>query len=194
MKRSENGDWLPSGTHKHRTGILLVYRILPFGVNLFVAGLFIFITTPASDRQGHVAVTVITAVVAICLLMLVVGASAFYLVWLAKGEVWGAPNRRPVPAALVITLGNLSSVVATYSYLYWVASVSSDSCFTESLSKVDAVYFTLSTLVTAGFGDIAAQSGACRLLVSSQLVVGIIAGVFLLGVLTEVSTRRSGNR
>lgn len=52
------------------------------------------------------------------------------------------------------------------------------SCYTSASDKtvalhpIDAIYFTLSTVTTAGFGDIAPHSGLCRALTSAQLAIG----------------------
>lgn len=53
----------------------------------------------------------------------------------------------------------------------------------EPLTKIDALYFTLTTLTTTGFGDIQPYSQVCRGLGSGQLVVGFVVITFLIGVL-----------
>lgn len=68
-----------------------------------------------------------------------------------------------------------------------------------TLSPSDAVYFTLSTVTTVGFGDIAPKSATCRWLTSSELAlafpilglsVGGVAGRMLGKVTFSRSTRR----
>jgi hypothetical protein len=46
--------------------------------------------------------------------------------------------------------------------------------FTQPLSKSDALYFTVSTFGTVGFGDIAAKTEGARLLVTGQMVIDLV--------------------
>jgi voltage-gated potassium channel len=48
------------------------------------------------------------------------------------------------------------------------------SCFSAPLTKLDAIYFTLGTLSTAGTGDLTVVSEPCRAMVSVQLVTGFV--------------------
>jgi voltage-gated potassium channel len=46
--------------------------------------------------------------------------------------------------------------------------------YTELLDRTDALYFTVSTLATVGFGDIAAVSEGARVTVTVQIVTGLV--------------------
>jgi voltage-gated potassium channel len=59
---------------------------------------------------------------------------------------------------------------ATY---YVMGSIAPDS-FTEPLTRTDAVYFTVTVFATVGFGDIAAKTEVARVLVTGQMVAGIV--------------------
>jgi hypothetical protein len=70
--------------------------------------------------------------------------------------------------------------------LYWAIGTRPN--FGSELSRVDAVYFALGTLTTAGTGTIAPTSGLARGLVSGQMIVDL---VFVAGALTIAITRWS---
>jgi hypothetical protein len=67
--------------------------------------------------------------------------------------------------------GFVSAFAAIYVQL---SHDSPGSCFSAPLTKLDAIYFTLGTLSTAGTGDLAAVSEQCRAIVSAQLVAGFV--------------------
>jgi hypothetical protein len=71
-------------------------------------------------------------------------------------------------------LSAASSILGSFALVYWHLSVRDSRCFVESLSKVDAIYFTLTTFSTTGFGDIFPQTAVCRAVVSAQMIVGIV--------------------
>ena len=59
---------------------------------------------------------------------------------------------------------------ATY---FVIGRIASDS-FTEPLTRTDALYFTVTVFATVGFGDIAAKTEVARVLVTCQMVAGIV--------------------
>ncbi|MEU6537955.1 potassium channel family protein [Streptomyces sp. NPDC047000] len=68
--------------------------------------------------------------------------------------------------------------------------------FSEPLTRTDALYFTLTTFATVGFGDITARTEAARVIVMLQmtgglLLVGVAARV-LLAAVDEGLRRRTG--
>lgn len=82
-------------------------------------------------------------------------------------------------AAFSMSLG-LLALVTIYSFIYWIAGYEPNSCFDTGISKIDAVYFTLTTLTTTGFGDLSPVSQTCRVIVSSQMVVGFVVVTIVL--------------
>jgi hypothetical protein len=69
----------------------------------------------------------------------------------------------------------LAGFVGAFAAIYvQLSHDSSGSCFGAPITKLDAVYFTLGTLSTAGTGDLAAVSEQCRAIVSAQLVAGFV--------------------
>lgn len=77
------------------------------------------------------------------------------------------------------------AVIVLFALIYASISAGDPAAFTEPLTKEDAVYFTVTTLSTTGFGDITGVSSGARWVVTSQmlfdlvLIVGL-ARVFML--------------
>jgi hypothetical protein len=80
----------------------------------------------------------------------------------------------------------LATTVALYLVLfattYYLVERAVPGSFSESLSRTDALYFTLTTFSTVGFGDIVAVSPAGRVAVMCQMVCGLL----LVGVAARV--------
>ena len=91
--------------------------------------------------------------------------------------------------ALVATL----FIVAMSGIHYGLATSDADN-YSEALSRLDALYFTVTTLATVGYGDITPTSALTRSVTTGQMVLGVAllgAGVrVLLGVAKMVSADR----
>jgi Ion channel len=83
---------------------------------------------------------------------------------------------RPLHVVAVIVLFTFITLINLFSVLYW--QYGSRANFNIPLSHLDAVYFTLGTLSTAGTGNIVATSETSRAIQSLQMGVGF--GVILL--------------
>ena len=57
---------------------------------------------------------------------------------------------------------------------YFVVGQVSAANFSEPLTRTDALYFTVTVFATVGFGDITATTQGARLLVTGQMVAGIV--------------------
>jgi len=76
--------------------------------------------------------------------------------------------------------------VVVFAAAYFVLDVRSSN-FNEPLSRVDSLYFTLSTFATVGYGDIVPTTETARVIVMLQmiggaLVLAVAARVFVLAV------------
>jgi hypothetical protein len=73
--------------------------------------------------------------------------------------------------ALAVGLPMLWVVFAS---TYWIVASQQSGAFTEPLDRTDGLYFTITVFATVGFGDIAPVSELARVLVTVQMLVGLI--------------------
>lgn len=99
------------------------------------------------------------------------------------------PGRKKAPLLRYAIL--LWSLVLAFSATYWSISLNSRGSFNPPLNRTQAVYFTLTTFTTTGFGDITPASDAARRIVSLQMATAFI---YFVGGLAVVSGRRTGSR
>jgi hypothetical protein len=78
-----------------------------------------------------------------------------------------------------------SLFVIVFATFYAALSSREPDAFTEPLDRTDALYFTVSTLATVGYGDIAAVSPTARIGATAQMV----AGLLLLGLVVQLFLR-----
>lgn len=92
----------------------------------------------------------------------------------------------------------IADIVGAFSTIYLQLGANT-ACFSNmgldnmnhGLSHVDALYFTLSTLTTVGYGDIHPVSGPCRGWVTGQLSVTLIViGLVIAGLATRIMSSR----
>jgi hypothetical protein len=112
-------------------------------------------------------------------------------------EFWALQRAtRPVVRAVRALTATVAVFVVTFSSTYLAVSHSNAQSFTESLDKVGAAYFTVSTMTTVGYGDIAPVSQGARLLVIVQilldLVVLAVGARLLVRTATIAMSRRRG--
>jgi voltage-gated potassium channel Kch len=104
-------------------------------------------------------------------------AFALVIVWQVRAIVSSdAPRLRTVRAVVI----GVSTLLVVFAATYSVISNSRPDSFSEPLSRTDALYFTLTTFATVGFGDIAPRTDVARIIVMIQMITGLIA-VGLLG-------------
>jgi hypothetical protein len=81
-----------------------------------------------------------------------------------------------------------------FASTYLVMSAVSANSFNQPLTHTDALYFTVTTFATVGFGDIVAKSEGTRILVTMQMVIDlVILGLgarIVLGAITRGRQRR----
>jgi ion channel len=80
---------------------------------------------------------------------------------------------------------------------YVVMSSITVGSFSQPMNHTDALYFTVTTFATVGFGDITAKTEAARLLVTGQMIIDLIVlGVgarVVLGAVQRGRRRQPGN-
>ena len=104
-------------------------------------------------------------------------AFALVIVWQVRAIVSSdAPRLRTIRAVVI----GVSTLLVVFAATYSVISNGRRDSFSEPLSRTDALYFTLTTFATVGFGDIAPRTDLARIVVMIQMITGLIA-VGLLG-------------
>ena len=89
-----------------------------------------------------------------------------------------------VPALLMVFAGT-----------YYVMGETTPEWFSESLSKIDSLYFTITVFATVGFGDIAATAAESRTAVTIQMIVNLLViGVGIRVIVGTVETARQAGR
>lgn len=144
-----------------------------------VVGYFVLPFTSALTRD-----TVLFLVVGMVLV-------AGLLVWHIQAiTVSPYPRARAIGAlAIVVPL-----VLLVFAATYYLVGRATAGSWSQPLSRLDALYFSVTVFATVGFGDIVALSQAARAAVTAQMVVdlvlvGLIANV-IAGAVKEGLARR----
>lgn len=82
---------------------------------------------------------------------------------------------------------SLTLLLVTSAALYLVISQADEAAFTEPLDHIDALYLSMMTMTTVGFGDIGTASSGARIAVMVQLVLNVM----VLGVAVRVFLNRA---
>jgi hypothetical protein len=162
-------------------------------------------------RQGHLGIALRTAVALVLLLVAYYKAPLDRGLTLASGLLFGGALaggalavwlqvrrilRSPYPmlrAARLLTLG-LPLLLVLFAATYITIDGQQANAFTEPLTRTDGLYFTVTTFATVGYGDIAPKSELARIIVTIQMIVGLIAvGIIAKVVLGAVRVARERN-
>ncbi|WP_425476156.1 potassium channel family protein [Gordonia oleivorans] len=83
-------------------------------------------------------------------------------------------SRYPVSTALEMLVAVATFYIVAFATLYFMLSEYDLGSMNERLSRVDALYFSLTVFTTTGFGDIAPDSTGARIVVSVQMISSFI--------------------
>jgi voltage-gated potassium channel len=132
----------------------------------------IYILAPLDRKpEGIIAVELALALLAFAALV----------IWQIAGII-----RSPYPglrAAEAVTV-SLTLLILLFAATYVATEHAAPESFTQSLTRIDAVYFTVTVFASVGFGDITATTQLARVLVTIQMmadlvVIGVIAKVLV---------------
>lgn len=125
----------------------------------------------------------------------VVGGAAL-LVWLAVRQlrVLAAGERTDGPARLDGLILLVVVVVPLFAVCYLALEKADSDQFASLSTKTDALYFSLSTLATVGFGDVHASGQLARGLVTLQIAFDLVFVGALVSVVTGEIRERSARR
>ena len=76
-----------------------------------------------------------------------------------------------------------------FAAAYFILSLNDPATFTEPLSRSDALYFTVTTFATVGYGDITAHKEPGRLVVTGQILLNLVVLGVGIQVLIEAAKR-----
>ena len=125
----------------------------------------------------------------------VVGGAAL-LVWLAVRQLrlLAAGERADLPARLDGLILLVVVVVPLFAAGYLALESADADQFASLSTKTDALYFSLSTLATVGFGDVHATGQLARGLVTLQIAFDLVFVGALVSVVTGEIRERSARR
>jgi voltage-gated potassium channel len=96
---------------------------------------------------------------------------AFVVVVEVRGIV--ASPRPLLRAVRLLTLG-LPLFLCVFASTYCTIDAHQSDAFSEPLSRTDGLYFTVTTFTTVGYGDISPTTELARIVVTVQMLVGLL--------------------
>jgi voltage-gated potassium channel len=140
----------------------------------------LYYVLPLDHSSTWVAVT--TLVIG---LVLLAGLTAFQVRSIVRSPF---PGLRALEALAISVPLFLLLFASTYVVMAKISAAN----FGQPLTQTDALYFTVTTFATVGFGDITAKSEAARLVVTGQMITDLI--IIGLGVRVIVGAVRRGQQ
>ncbi|HEX9969947.1 MAG TPA: potassium channel family protein, partial [Acidimicrobiales bacterium] len=84
----------------------------------------------------------------------------------------------------------LLSVVSIFAMAYWVPASEGSGCMSQALSKLDALYFSVTTFTTTGYGDLLPAESLCRNIATLEMLFTF----FLVTIALATYVSRASNR
>jgi len=81
-------------------------------------------------------------------------------------------------------------LVLTFGAIYYALNVLNPNTFSSKLSILDAVYFSLITIATVGYGDINPLTKGAKILVIMEVFLGLLYMLFVVSVFVSVFLKR----
>lgn len=168
-------------TDTERRALLRKASIRPVGTAVALTALYFVVPMEDVRDLGTVA-----------LLTLVLAAVVVVCVWqVAKVIEADYPALQAIEALFAV----VPIYLIGFSTVYYLIAASDHQNFTEPVSRMGSLYFTLSVFTTVGFGDITAATDFARAIVTLQmvgnLVVVALGGRLLLAAVRRGQARRS---
>lgn len=105
------------------------------------------------------------------LLIIALAVLILLLVWQVRSIVESSNPRVRAAESLFSTLPLL---LLSFAATYYLMARNAPHSFSQSLSKTDSIYFTVTTFATVGFGDITAVTDTARVLVTIQMLIDLV--------------------
>ncbi len=93
---------------------------------------------------------------------------------------------------MVIVVVALATV--SFASIYVIMSTHTDAVFSEPLGRTDALYFSLTTSTTVGYGDIHAKSEGARIVVMVHMVTNVVVVGVAARLLVNIARREVERR
>jgi voltage-gated potassium channel len=101
-------------------------------------------------------------------------------------------SRRPRLRAIRALIVGVPLLLVVFAGAYFTVAAQQPGAFTEPLNRTDGLYFTVTVFATVGFGDITPVTQLARVLVTIQMLVGVITvGVIAKIIFGAVQTAES---
>jgi len=103
-------------------------------------------------------------------------------------------ERPRLRAVRALTVG-IPMLIVLFAATYSTVDAQQPGAFSESLSRTDGLYFTVTVFATVGFGDITPVTQLARVLVTLQMIVGLLTvgliAKVVLGAVQVAESRRA---
>ncbi|HEY3434509.1 MAG TPA: potassium channel family protein [Solirubrobacterales bacterium] len=164
---------------EERRRVLVRSALRIFGITLGMLVLYVIVPIPGTSGAA-------------ALLGMLAGLAFFLALvgWQLRSIVQA---EHPVVRAVEVVVFALPMLIVIFAFTFLTISDADPQSFSEPLGRVDAMYFTVSTLATVGFGDITPTSPGARIVVTFQMLfdLALLAGLVRLLVLaTRTGLRR----
>jgi voltage-gated potassium channel len=150
--------------------------------------LLVYFVVPAEPRLPSGAVVARTAVTLLTFAVL-----GFLIVRQLRLEVDRGPDYR-----VDGLVASVMAVIVVFSLSYYILAERNPSQIAGLHTRIDALYFTVSTLATVGFGDVHTTGQAARVMVLLQMFFNVVfittAATLLSGRIRGVAEQRSRAR
>ncbi len=116
---------------------------------------------------------------------------AAFLGWQVRRILSSAVPALQAIEALIVAI---PTFIVVYASTYVSISQASPGSFSETIDKTSALYFTVVTLGTVGYGDIAPVTSGARMAVSSQVMFDLVLIAVVVRLLTGAAKRSLDRR
>jgi hypothetical protein len=157
----------------------IIFSVGPFG--------------PASHPHAHPWVIIAVCGIAAWVLYLMLQIVLSQRFWRREVFLFGGPEKSAKTrqqlsafnAGLIVV--SFIALIGSFAVLFLQLTHDFQKCFGSALSHPSAIYFSITTLTTTGFGDLHPMSGGCQLVVSGQMLIGLaVLAIVFAGLIARI--------
>jgi voltage-gated potassium channel len=120
-------------------------------------------------------------------------ALAFFAVVLGNEIRLISAHDHPLLRATVAMATVIPLFLIVFAWIYLTLARSDPASFGEPLSRISALYFTVTVFSTVGFGDIVAKTDVARLVVTIQMIADLAVVALVIRLIFGAAARRAGH-